>query len=246
MLKILCAVVLCLLVAPASAERSRARPSPPEVITEAVIPTPAPPPVVVPPPAPAPPVVAPPATGTQISTSGPVTSTTTNEIGNTVSQIRDGAITIFFGILAGFLGIAARYAVPIGAALAQGAQAWLKKKGIELDDAHRDRIQDAITNGLQAASAAVEKDASGKVVFKDKATLINLAVAYAQEHAASDMKALGNDPAAVKAVEALKARAEVALADPKVPVTVAAPAPVESIQTIVDKAVAAAVPGHAS
>jgi len=93
----------------------------------------------------------------------------------------------------------------------------LKKLGIDATDALRARLQEIVVNGLNLGAAKAEADLQNKMPIEIKSAVVETAVEYAQSHGADTLKALGLDPNSGKAVEAIKARIETAIADPAAP-----------------------------
>jgi hypothetical protein len=93
----------------------------------------------------------------------------------------------------------------------------LKQLGIVATEALRARLQEVVINGLNFGAQEAEKHLEGKGQVEIKSQIVQTAVAYTQDHAADTIKALGLDPQSGKAVEAIKARIETAIADPIAP-----------------------------
>lgn len=96
--------------------------------------------------------------------------------------------------------------------------------GIQTTEVQRNQLQDIIVNGLNSAAskAATDLRSTAKLDFTVKSQIVNDAIKYAQDHGAETIKALGLDPQSGDAVEAIKARIETALNDPRTPT----PAPI--------------------
>ena len=160
-------------------------------------------------PAPAPipaPIAAPPAspaTQNTITTTAPVSSSTTISVGTLAGQVLTWAATAFGSLLAT---VFAAWGVRL-----------FKLAGVQMTDAMRDRLQEIILNGLNAAAKQETQTLAGKGQVEIKNAVVAKAVAYTQDHGADTIKALGLDPQSGEAVEAIKARIETAIADPTVP-----------------------------
>lgn len=155
-----------------------------------------------------PPVVAPvtqppPATQNTITTTAPVSSNTTISVGTLAGQVLTWAATAFGSLLAT---VFAAWGVRL-----------FKLAGVQMTDAMRDRLQEIILNGLNAAAKQETQNLAGKGQVEIKNAVVAQAVAYTQDHGAETIKALGLDPKSGEAVEAIKARIETAIADPTVP-----------------------------
>ena len=146
---------------------------------------------------------APPATQNTITTTAPVSSNTTISVGTLAGQVLTWAATAF------------------GSLLATVFAAWgvrmFKLAGVKMTDAMRDRLQEIILNGLNAAAKQETQTLAGKDQITIKNAVVAHAVAYTQDHGADTIKALGLDPQSGEAVEAIKARIETAIADPTIP-----------------------------
>jgi len=145
----------------------------------------------------------PPTTQNTVTTTGPVTSSTTIEAGTMAGQAVLWVVAVFGTAIGGV-------ATKLIYTLAQSA-------GLKLSEGLRDKIQDTIVNGLNVGAAEVAKDAAGKGQIQIKNEIVAKAVTYAQTHGADTLKALGEDPASQKAIDAIKARIETAIADPSQP-----------------------------
>lgn len=118
-----------------------------------------------------------------------------------------------------FKWVMAAFSVLIGAALVGFAVKGFKYLGVQITDSQRARLQEIVINGLNIAASkaadALAKNPKLDVDVKNK--VIADAVAYAQEHGAETIKALGLDPQSGAAVEAIKARIATAITDPSMP-----------------------------
>lgn len=144
-----------------------------------------------------------PTTQNTVTTSGPVSSTTTIETGTIAGQV--------------LTWVAAAFATAVGSVLTVWLIRLMKLAGVQGADLLRDKLQEVIINGLNAAAAAGAKELQGKDPITIKNAIVADAVAYTQDHAAETIKALGLDPNSGAAVEAIKARIETAITDPTVP-----------------------------
>lgn len=107
---------------------------------------------------------------------------------------------------------------------AGGAFLWvvvrgLKYLGIQITEAQKSQLQAIIVNGLNAAAARAEANlrANPNLDIPIKSQIVADAVSYTQDHGAETIKALGLDPKSGEAIDAIKARIETALNDPKTP-----------------------------
>lgn len=142
---------------------------------------------------------------TRVETSAPVTSTTTVKGGDLAAQVIEWLQVAFGTVIA-------------------GAALWLITRvlgwfGIQTSEMQRAQLQGIVVNGLNAAAAKAQVSlrSTDKLDFSSKSQIVNDAVKYAQDHASETIKALGLDPNSGDAVEAIKARIETALNDPKTP-----------------------------
>jgi 4-amino-4-deoxy-L-arabinose transferase-like glycosyltransferase len=146
---------------------------------------------------------APAATQNTITTTAPVSSETTISVGTLAGQV--------------LTWLAAAFAVPIGTLLTL----WLKRlftlAGVQVTTQMRDQLQQIVVNGLNAAAKNATTQLAGKAPIEIKNQLVADAVKYTQAHGADTIKALGLDPQSGEAVQAIKARIETAIADPKAP-----------------------------
>ncbi len=151
------------------------------------------------------PVAVPPVAATQntITTTAPVSSETTISVGSWASAALQWAITAF--------------SVPIGTLLTAWLYRLFKLAGVKVSDDLRDKLQQVIVNGLNAAAKRAETDMTGRGKVEIKNEVVSGAVAYAQVHGADTIKALGLDPNSGAAVEAIRARIETAINDPSQP-----------------------------
>jgi hypothetical protein len=92
-----------------------------------------------------------------------------------------------------------------------------KKAGVQATDALRERLSEIVLNGLNLAAADAAKQMQGKGTVEVKNAIVAKAVTYTQEHGKETIEALGLDPTSGKAVEAIRARIETAIADPNTP-----------------------------
>jgi len=153
--------------------------------------------------APIAPAAAPPATQNTITTTAPVSSSTTISVGTLAGQVLTWAATAFGSLLAT---VFAAWGVRL-----------FKLAGVQMTDAMRDRLQEIILNGLNAGAKQETQALAGKDQITIKNAVVAHAVAYTQDHGADTIKALGLDPQSGEAVEAIKARIETAIADPAIP-----------------------------
>lgn len=152
-----------------------------------------------------------PTTQNTVTTTGPVSSETTISVGTVASQALEWVATTFIGV--------------IGTALTALILKMFKKAGIQISDAARARLQELVVNGLNASAKAAETEMQGKGQVEIRNATVAKTVAYVQAHGADTIKQLGLEPTEQKAVEAIKARIEVAVADPAVPTPAVMDAP---------------------
>lgn len=143
------------------------------------------------------------ATQNTITTTAPVSSNTTISVGTLAGEVLTWAATAFGSVLAT---VFAAWGVRL-----------FKLAGVQMTDAMRDRLQQIILNGLNAAAKDEAANLAGKDQVAVKNSVVAGAVAYTQAHGAETIKALGLDPKSGDAVEAIKARIETAIADPNTP-----------------------------
>jgi len=138
-----------------------------------------------------------------ITTTAPVTSETTISVGTLAGQ----ALTW----------VAAVFSVPVGALLS----AWLYRLfalvGVQTTDLMRARLQEMIVNGLNASAKSAEEALRGRGQVAIKNAAVAQTVQYVQQHGAETLAYLGVDPKSNKAVDAIKARIETAIADTMTP-----------------------------
>ena len=91
--------------------------------------------------------------------------------------------------------------------------------GIQVEGAQRAQLQAVVVNGLNSAAAKAQASLrdNEKLDIDLKGQIVADAIEYTQAHAAETIKALGLDPNSGDAVEAIRARIETALNDPKTP-----------------------------
>lgn len=155
------------------------------------------------PPAPVQTEAVPAVTQSTVTTTVPVTSSTTISVGDLAGQVLTWAITAFGSLIAT---IFAAWGIRL-----------FKLAGVQITDAARDRLQQIILNGLNNAAQNVTHDIAGKGQVDVKDAVVQQAIVYAQNHGADAIKQLGLDPNSGAAVEAIKARIATAVADPSVP-----------------------------
>lgn len=138
-----------------------------------------------------------------VTTTAPVTSETTISVGTLAGQV--------------LAWIAAVFAVPIGALLSAWLWRLFQLVGVQVADQARARLQEMIVNGLNVGAKKAESDLRGRGQIEIKNAAVAETVRYVQAHGADTLRELGVDPASSKAVEAIKARIETAIADPVTP-----------------------------
>lgn len=142
---------------------------------------------------------------TTVQTSAPVTSTTVVKGGDWAASVL-AWLQVAFVTTIGAVGTALLYKV-LG---------WL---GVQVTDQQKAQLQGVIVNGLNAAGnkAQAQLRANPNLDINVQSQIIADTVSYAQSHAADTIKALGLDPNSGQAVEAIKARIQTAINDPKSP-----------------------------
>lgn len=138
-----------------------------------------------------------------VQTTGPVSSETTISVGTLAGQVLTWAATAFGSVLAT---VFAAWGVRL-----------FKLAGVQMTDAMRDRLQEIILNGLNAAAQQEAQSLTGKGKVEVKEAIVANAIAYTQSHGAATITALGLDPKSGDAVEAIKARIATAINDPNIP-----------------------------
>lgn len=141
--------------------------------------------------------------GTQITTTAPVSSETTISIGTIAGQALTWAATAFTG--------------SVGLVLTAWLVRLFKLAGIQATDQLRARLQEIIVNGLNTVTAALAERMRGRDPVVVKNAVVAETVRYVQAHGAETIQALGLDVQGAKAVEAIKARIETAITDPLTP-----------------------------
>ena len=168
-------------------------------------PAPVAPPVVVPPPPVVAPTVAPPTT----PAASPVT----------VSSGPGGETTISIGTIAGQVlnWILITFSVPIGGYAIMILRHVLINLKIPVSDAALAKAKQMLVNGMNLAAPEVQARLAGQGKIAIKNATIAEGITYVQKHGPDAIKTLGLDPTSPDAVEAMKAWAETAIADPNVP-----------------------------
>lgn len=152
-----------------------------------------------------------------VTTTGPVTSTTTIETGTLAGQA--------------LLWVYSTFGVVVGSALTRLILKLATKFGIQGAQIASDRLDDLVVRALHFGADYAAAYMKGKGEIEVKNAIVAKAVEYSQEHGASLIQALGDDPQSAKAIEGIKARIETAIADPTVPTpAVLAPTPAPALQ----------------
>jgi hypothetical protein len=140
-----------------------------------------------------------------VETSAPVTATTTVKGGSIAASVLEWFQVAFVGVVSGVLIF-----------LANRILGWL---GVQTTDQQKSQLQDIIVNGLNAGAEKAKEGlrANQRLDFSVKSQIVADAIDYTQRHAADTIQALGLNPQSGEAVEAIKARIEAALNDPKLP-----------------------------
>lgn len=144
-----------------------------------------------------------PATQNTVTTSGPVTSTTTISAGTIAGQV--------------LTWLAAAFSIPIGSFLTMFLMRLAKSAGVQVTDAMKAQLQGIVINALNSAAANSTDRLKGQSPIAIKSQIVGEAVSYVQVHGSDVIKSLGLDPHSGAAVEAIRARIETAIADPAQP-----------------------------
>lgn len=119
----------------------------------------------------------------------------------------------------------------VGTAVTTLLVRWFTHLGVQVTDEMRARLQDIVVNGINLAAKELSAELAGKGHVEVKNAVAARAVRYVQDHGKETLKALGLDPMSAAATEAIKARIETAITDPRAPTSaVVAPPPLTSIQ----------------
>lgn len=105
----------------------------------------------------------------------------------------------------------------VGTAVTTLLVRWFTHLGVQVTDEMRARLQDIVVNGLNLAAKELEQSLIGKGQVEVKNAVAARTVRYVQEHGADTLKALGLDPMSPAATEAIRARIETAITDPRAP-----------------------------
>lgn len=157
------------------------------------------PPVSVQPPANAPAAT----TQNTITTTAPVSSETTISVGTLAGNVLTWLASAF-GLTLTTMGTLV-------------LKRWFSTLGLQMTQQMSDQLDKTLLNGLNIAAAAGAQALQGKSKVEVKNGIVAGAVAYAQDHRAETIQALGLDPKSGKAVEALNARIATLIADPGTP-----------------------------
>lgn len=141
--------------------------------------------------------------GTSVTTTGPVTSATTIDTGTMAGQA--------------LMWVASVFGTTIGGVITMWLWKLFSLAGLQVSETLRAKLQEIIVNGLNAGAKVEADHLQGKGVIEVKNDIVARAVTYTQAHGAETLKALGLDPTSDRAVEAIKARIETAIADPSAP-----------------------------
>lgn len=143
---------------------------------------------------------------TQITTTAPVTADTTISIGTLAGQV--------------LTWVAAAFSLPIGALIVGWLLKLMQLTGVQVTTQMKEQLQSIVVNSIHSAAASNAKRLEGKSQFVVKDVIMADAIKYTQLHGAATIKALGLDPQSGEAVEAIRARIEMAIVDPTVPTPV--------------------------
>jgi hypothetical protein len=111
----------------------------------------------------------------------------------------------------------AAFGAPVAALLSAWLYSLFRLAGLQLTDTRKEELQKIILNGLNGAFAELSQAVAGKGAIDIKSQTIAKTVMYAQEHGGKIIKALGLDPQSGEAIQAISARIQTALNDPKQP-----------------------------
>jgi hypothetical protein len=156
-------------------------------------------------------VPATPAASTTVQTTGDVQSTTKISVGTLAGELLQSVLAIF--------------AVPVGGFLSMILFRAVKAAGVNLSTMNEAKLQESINRAVVMFGNYAPKVLDGKMTVDVKNQVVANAVKYVQEHRADTLKALGVAPSDPTTAEALKARAEMAIADPAVPTPEVVPVP---------------------
>jgi hypothetical protein len=146
---------------------------------------------------------APPATQNTVTTTGPVSSDTTISVGTLAGQL--------------LMYVASAFVVAVGGVLTVLIKRWATSMGIQVTQQMSDQLNATLVNGLNDAAVKTAASLAGRGAVEVHNAIVNGAVAYAQDHRADTIKALGLDPQSGAAVAALNARIATLVQDPSVP-----------------------------
>jgi len=140
------------------------------------------------------------ATQNTITTTGPVSSKTTIDVGTYAGQA--------------LMWIAAVFSPIIGTVLTKWLLQLAANAGVQGTELLRSKLQDMIVNGLNAGAQAAADKLKDKDQIEVKNAVVAWTVQYVQAHGADTLKQLGLDPTSPQAIEAIRARIETAINDP--------------------------------
>ena len=143
------------------------------------------------------------ATQNTITTTGPVSSKTTIDVGTYAGQA--------------LMWIAAVFSPIIGTVLTKWLLQLAANAGVQGTELLRSKLQDMIVNGLNAGAQAAADKLKDKDQIEVKNAVVASTVQYIQAHGADTLKQLGLDPTSPQAIEAIRARIETAINDPAAP-----------------------------
>lgn len=152
---------------------------------------------------PIPAVIPPATTQNTITTTAPVSSETTISVGTLAGQVLTWLASAF-GLTLTTMGTLV-------------LKRWFSTLGLQMTQQMSDQLDKTLLNGLNIAAAAAAQALDGKSKVEVKNEVVAGAVAYAQDHRAETIQALGLDPKSGKAVEALNARIATLISDPTSP-----------------------------
>lgn len=147
--------------------------------------------------------VAAPVAQNTITTTAPVSSETTISVGTIGGQVLTWLAVVF--------------GAPIGALASAFLYRAFMAAGVKMSIDLRDKLQSIIVNGLNKGADLAQQELAGRGTIEIKNAAVAHAVAYAQDHGAETMKALGIDPNSNEAIDVIKARIETAINDVNTP-----------------------------
>lgn len=109
------------------------------------------------------------------------------------------------------------FGVVVGGALTRLLLLMAKKAGVQGAEVFSAQLNALVVRALHAGAVYAAENLRGKGQIEVKNAIVAQAVKYTQEHGATLIKALGDDPNSQKAIEGIKARIATVVADPAEP-----------------------------